>query len=79
MSKKDIPTPCVMGGGPEGAGEVPKVTQHIRGTAGTRMQISRVIGSALDIVGDTTCLFPSTYSEGSWSRLVFSKLCLKKS
>lgn len=59
MSKKDIPTPCVMGGGgPERAREVPKATQHLRGTASTRMQTSRVMGSALDILGDTDLSLP---------------------
>lgn len=58
MSKKDIPTPCVMGGGPERAGEVPQVTQHIRGTARTKMQSSRVVGSALDLLGDTDLSLP---------------------
>lgn len=67
VSKKDIPTPCVMGGGPEGAGEVPKATQHLRGTASTRMQTSRVMGSALDILGDTDLSLPLNIQ---WGELV---------
>lgn len=57
--KKGYPNPmCHGGSGPEGAREVPKATQHLRGTASTRMQTSRVMGSALDILGDTDLSLP---------------------
>lgn len=49
MEESLIPALCVMGGGPERAGDVPEVTQHIRGTASTRIQVSRVVSSTLGL------------------------------
>lgn len=49
MEESLIPALCVTGGGPERAGDVPEVTQHIRGTASTRIQVSRAVGSTLGL------------------------------
>lgn len=43
------PSLCVMGGGPERARDMPEVTQHIRGTASTRIQVSWGVDSALGL------------------------------
>lgn len=59
LCQKRISQPHVSWGEAQrGAGEVPKATQHLRGTASTRMQTSRVMGSALDILGDTDLSLP---------------------
>ena len=46
---------CVMGGGPERAGNRCEVTPRIRGT--TKIQVAWVVALALGILGDTG-LFP---------------------
>lgn len=66
LCQKGYPSPVSHGRRPREGWEVPKVTQHIRGTASTRMQVSWVVGSAFSLghTGGRTCAFPSTYSEG---------------
>lgn len=59
-----IPALCVMGGGPERAGDIGEVTQPIRGT--TKIQVSWVVAMALTLglLGDTGLFPPLTYGEG---------------
>ena len=66
LCQKGYPSPVSHGRRPREGWEVPKVAQHIRGTASTRMQVSWVVGSAFSLghTGGRTCAFPSTYSEG---------------
>lgn len=61
-----IPAPRVMGGGPERAGNVPEVTQHIRGTA---TKDAGLLGCGLcprlwTYWRPWACAFPLTHSEG---------------
>lgn len=67
--KKDV-----TGEGPERAGNLCKVTRHVRGT--TKVQVAWVV--ALAIPGDTSCSLHLDIWRRGWSRSVCSKRRLKK-